>query len=66
MGKGPLSCGCERLPFADLPPEWRPKAEKKGSLRQEICPLCGKEYWTNREIDLCFECEKSQRGSAAE
>jgi len=60
MGKQGSSCSCKGEPFADLPPELRPKMKQKGSLRQTRCPLCGKEYWTNRETDLCFDCEKAE------
>jgi hypothetical protein len=52
-------CSCIKDPFADLPPELRPKAEEKISdLRKVTCPGCGLVYWTNRKTDLCVECEK--------
>ena len=51
-------CSCKQNPFADLPPEMRPKKQKKSSLRKVICPGCGREYWTNRSTDVCFDCEK--------
>lgn len=36
-----------------------PKAIKdKGLLRKVKCRNCGKILWTNRDIDLCFDCEK--------
>jgi hypothetical protein len=44
--------------FAELPPEMRPRPQKKSSLRQVTCPDCGLVYWTNRSIDLCMDCEK--------
>jgi NAD-dependent dihydropyrimidine dehydrogenase PreA subunit len=31
--------------------------EKKGLLWKTTCKLCGKQYWTNRERDVCFDCE---------
>ncbi len=43
---------------AALPPELRPRVQKKGSLRKVTCPGCGLVYWTNRETDLCMECGK--------
>jgi hypothetical protein len=52
-------CSCVNDPFADLPPELRPKpVEKFGGLRKVTCPGCGLEYWTNRKGDLCIDCEK--------
>jgi len=47
-----------RNPFAALPPEMQPKPQKKSSLRKTTCPGCGREYWTNRNTDVCFDCEK--------
>ncbi len=34
---------------------------KKSDLHKVRCPVCGKEYTTNREGDevVCFDCEKS-------
>jgi hypothetical protein len=56
-------CMCVADPFADLPPEARPRPKKPpmGNLRQVICPECGLKYWTNRSTDLCIDCEKQQR-----
>jgi len=35
-----------------------PKApEDKGLLRKIKCKNCGKIFWTNRDVDLCFDCE---------
>jgi hypothetical protein len=36
----------------------QPKPQKKSSLRKVTCPGCGREYWTNRSTDFCFDCEK--------
>lgn len=44
--------------FELLPPELRPRAKKKDGLRKVTCPGCGLVYSTNRETDLCMECEK--------
>ncbi len=56
--KAPI-CTCIQDPYADLPPELRPKpVQKIGGLRKVTCPACGKEYWTNRATDLCVACEK--------
>lgn len=52
-------CSCLGTSFADLPPEIRPQARKKSLLRKTTCPGCGREYWTNRDTDVCFDCEKS-------
>jgi len=52
-------CTCVQDPFADLPPELRPRpVQKIGGLRKVTCPGCGLVYWTNRKTDLCVECEK--------
>jgi NAD-dependent dihydropyrimidine dehydrogenase PreA subunit len=32
--------------------------DKKNLIRKTTCTLCGKQYWTNRENDVCFDCEK--------
>ncbi len=50
-------CGCVTDPFATLPPGLQPKSQKTGSLRRAECPVCGKEYWTNRATRLCIDCE---------
>jgi len=47
-----------RNPFAALAPEMQPKLKKNSSLRKVTCPGCGREYWTNRSTDVCFDCEK--------
>jgi len=31
--------------------------EDKGMIRKTTCKVCGKQYWTNREIEVCFDCE---------
>ncbi|MBC7130029.1 hypothetical protein H5T51_02260 [Candidatus Bathyarchaeota archaeon] len=31
--------------------------KNKGLLRKVICNKCGKTFWTNRESNLCFDCE---------
>lgn len=33
------------------------KSVDKGMLRKTFCAKCGKVFWTNRDVDLCFECE---------
>jgi uncharacterized OB-fold protein len=30
---------------------------KEGMLRETKCKKCGKTYWTNRETDICMDCE---------
>jgi len=59
----PVQCTCMTDTFAALPPELRPRPRKKSSLRKVTCPGCGLVYWTNRDTDLCMECEK--KGLAA-
>jgi small redox-active disulfide protein 2 len=51
-------CACSRDPFADLPPEMRPSSDPMRGLRKTTCPVCGLAYWTNRDVDLCNDCEK--------
>ncbi|MEM3640942.1 MAG: hypothetical protein QXH37_03350 [Candidatus Bathyarchaeia archaeon] len=33
------------------------KSKDKSLLRKTTCAKCGKVFWTNRDVDLCFECE---------
>ena len=54
------ACSCVPDPYADVPPELQPRRNKRGSLRKVTCPVCGKEYWTNRETGLCIDCERSR------
>jgi len=56
--KNQLLCTCTDDGFGALPPELRPRAKKKDGLRKVTCPSCGLVYSTNRETDLCIECEK--------
>jgi len=52
-------CTCEAIDIFDyLPPELRPRPKKKSSLRKVTCPICGLVYWTNRDTDICFDCER--------
>ncbi len=55
-----LECTCVDDGFGALPPELRPRPKKKGSLRKVTCPGCGLVYRTNRETDLCMDCESKQ------
>jgi len=34
--------------------------DKKSSLRSVVCKNCGKSFKTNRDAELCFECEKTK------
>ncbi len=52
-------CSCMSDPFTSLPPELRPHPKDVLSgLRKVKCPTCGFEYWTNRDTDVCIDCEK--------
>lgn len=42
-----------KLDFASTPIN----SENKDLLRKTTCVKCGKVFWTNRSVDLCFECE---------
>ncbi len=35
-----------------------PKGEevKKDLLRKTTCAVCGKQFWTNKESNICFDC----------
>ena len=61
---GDEGCACNRDPFADLPAEMRPSSNPMRGLRKTTCPVCGLAYWTNRDIDLCNDCEKKAVRSA--
>ena len=37
------------------------KEEDKGLIRKTTCRICGKIYWTNRETDVCMDCEAQPR-----
>ena len=64
-GELPPTCSCGRDPFADLPPELRPKQVRNiGGLRQVVCLGCGLKYWTNRAADVCMDCEKKSLTSS--
>ena len=58
LGGQQKPCTCMGDGFAALPPEMRPRPQRKSSLRKVTCPGCGLDYWTNREGDMCMECEK--------
>ena len=52
-------CSCMTDPFTSLPPELRPRTKDVMSgLRNVSCPVCGFDYWTNRNTDICIDCEK--------
>ncbi len=56
-----LTCTCMRDGFGAVPPGLRPRPKKNNNLRKVTCPGCGLVYRTNRETDLCMDCEKRQR-----
>lgn len=56
-----LECTCVQDGFRALPPELRPRPKKKSSLRKVTCPGCGLVYSTNRDTDLCMECDNKHR-----
>ena len=54
-----LLCSCMTDPFTSLPPKLRPRTKDVMSgLRNVNCPVCGFDYWTNRNTDICIDCEK--------
>ena len=71
--EAPAQCTCVQDPFAELPPELRPRplGGKNTGLRKVTCPGCGLVYWTNRKTDVCVDCEKKgvrlpETGAASE
>ena len=60
MSEKSAGCACSRDPFAGLPPEMRPHKDTMSGLRKVVCPICGLNYWTNRDTDVCSDCEKKQ------
>ena len=60
MSDKPAGCTCNRDPFAGLPPEMRPRKDPMPGLRKAVCPVCGLNYWTNRNTDVCSDCERKQ------
>jgi len=36
------------------------KGEDKDMLRKTTCKACSKQYWTNSEDDICFDCEEKE------
>ena len=34
--------------------------EDKGLLRKTVCVKCGKSFWTNREVNICMDCDKAR------
>lgn len=59
--KDSVLCTCMDDGFDALPPELRPRAQKHDGLHKVTCPGCGLVYSTNRETDLCIECERRGR-----
>jgi small redox-active disulfide protein 2 len=43
----------------------RPRKDSMSGLRKVICPVCGLNYWTNRDTDVCSDCEKKQPAHVA-
>ena len=61
--RAPQPCACVADAFAALPPEQRPQhAPEMRGLRKVTCPSCGLAYWTNRQSDVCNDCEKKRAG----
>lgn len=66
MSDKPADCTCNRDPFAGLPPEMRPRRQDAmAGLRKVVCPICGMTYWTNRDTDVCSDCERKQPARVA-
>jgi small redox-active disulfide protein 2 len=65
MSDKPAGCACNRDPYAGLPPDMRPRRDSMSGLRKVVCPICGLNYWTNRDTDVCSECERKQPAHVA-
>jgi len=37
------------------------KKQDKGLLHKVKCRSCGKVFWTNRDVDICFDCEAKEK-----
>jgi len=37
------------------------KCRDKDLLHKVKCRICGKVFWTNRDVNLCFECEEESK-----
>jgi small redox-active disulfide protein 2 len=61
MSDKPGGCACSRDPFAGLPPDVRPRRQDAMSgLHKVVCPICGLNYWTNRDTNVCSDCDRKQ------
>jgi len=65
MSEKSAGCACNADPFAGLPPEMRPHKDVMSGLRKVVCPVCGLNYWTNRDTDVCSDCERKQPARVA-
>jgi len=65
MSEKNAGCACNRDPYAGLPPELRPHKDAMSGLRKVVCPVCGLNYWTNRDTDVCSDCERKQPARVA-
>jgi small redox-active disulfide protein 2 len=43
----------------------RPHKDAMSGLRKVACPVCGLNYWTNRDTDVCSDCERKQPAHVA-
>jgi NAD-dependent dihydropyrimidine dehydrogenase PreA subunit len=52
-------CHSRAISFPSKNVENRQEGEdEKGLIRKVTCSECGKQYWTNRQTNVCFDCEK--------
>ncbi|MCW4011275.1 MAG: hypothetical protein NWF05_11780 [Candidatus Bathyarchaeota archaeon] len=66
----PLSCvfgcrACESLCHSKAirfpkPPVKTSFLRKDSDLRKTTCSICGKQYWTNRQSNVCMDCAKAK------
>jgi|YelNatPaOPRAMG01_1025707.scaffolds.fasta_scaffold05514_3 NAD-dependent dihydropyrimidine dehydrogenase PreA subunit len=51
-------CHAKAISFPQQTRPFKPVvSEDKGLLHKTVCIKCGKTFWTNRDIDICIDCE---------
>ncbi|MEM3549806.1 MAG: hypothetical protein QXN87_02900 [Candidatus Bathyarchaeia archaeon] len=51
---------CHKKAISFPKPQFTPtliKTEEKGLIRKTRCEKCGKVFWTNRNSNICLDCE---------
>jgi len=37
------------------------KKQDKGLVHKVVCRICGKVFWANTDVDICFDCEAKEK-----